>query len=195
MLQVGWAPSRVLSVLSRLLIGLVGAVGAAIVGVPGIAAAEPPPDPVPQPPPPPLNVNAFAPVKLSEYAVMDNNWYAFSTPGGDTCVLQKTGSYGCSGALPGAPDGANLVSGSLGAVPGFANTNGPVFGNIGAVKPLPVNQRISYQTVSCGTDGVMTSCLDARNQSGFVIGPGGSFILNESNPLLDRPEGTNPFTN
>ena len=59
----------------------------------------------------------------------------------------------------------------------------------------PVNQRISYQTVSCGTDGVMTSCLDARNQSGFVIGPGGSFILNESNPLLDRPEGTNPFTN
>jgi len=113
MLQVGWAPSRVLSVLSRLLIGLVGAVGAAIVGVPGIAAAEPPPDPVPQPPPPPLNVNAFAPVKLSEYAVMDNNWYAFSTPGGDTCVLQKTGSYGCSGALPGAPDGANLVSGGV----------------------------------------------------------------------------------
>src|SRR6185503_20855776 len=112
-----------MAVLRRVLTGVLGA--AAVVGAPGIAAAEPPPVPAPQPPPP-LNVNAFAPVKLSEYAVMDNNWYAFSTPGGDTCVLQKTGSYGCSGALPGAPDGANLVSGSLGAVPGFANTNGPV---------------------------------------------------------------------
>jgi len=181
-----------MAVLSRVLIGVLGA--AAVIGAPGLAAAQPPPEPAPQPPPPP-NVNALAPVKLSEYAVMDNNWYAFSTPDGLICVLQKGNGYGCSGALPGAPDGANLVSGSLGAVPGFANTNGPVFGNIGAVKPLPVNQRISYQTVSCGTDGVMTSCLDARNQSGFVIDPGGSFILNESNPLLDRPEGTNPFTN
>jgi hypothetical protein len=40
-----------------------------------------------------------------------------------------------------------------------------------------------------------TTCVDSRNQSGFVISPAGSFILNESNPLLDRPEGTNPFIN
>ena len=69
--------------LSRVLIGVLGA--AAVVCVSGIAAAEPPPVPAPQPPPPP-NVNALAPVKLSEYAVMENNWYAFSTPDGLTCV-------------------------------------------------------------------------------------------------------------
>jgi hypothetical protein len=175
-------------VLNRILIGVAGA---AMVSVPGIAAAEP----EPAPPPPPPNVNALAPVKLSEYAVMDNNWYAFTTPDGLTCVLQKTGSYGCSGPIPAAPNGANLVSGSYGGVPGFANADGAVFAVVGAAKPLPPGSRISYQTVSCTNDGVTTTCVDNRNQSGFVLSPAGSFVLNETNPLLDRPEGTNPFFN
>jgi hypothetical protein len=175
-------------VLNRILIGVAGA---AMVSVPGIAAAEP----EPAPPPPPPNVNALAPVKLSEYAVMDNNWYAFTTPDGLTCVLQKTGSYGCSGPIPAAPNGANLVSGSYGGVPGFANADGAVFAVVGAAKPLPPGSRISYQTVSCTNDGVTTTCVDNRNQSGFVLSPAGSFILNETNPLLDRPEGTNPYFN
>jgi hypothetical protein len=172
--------------------GVLGA--AAVVGVPGVAAAEPPPVPAPQPPPPP-NVNALAPVKLSEYAVMDNNWYAFTTPDGLICVLQKGNGYGCSGPIPGAPDGANLVSGPYGGIPGFANTTRSVFDVAGAAKPLPAGSRISYQTVSCGNDGTTTTCVDSRNQSGFVLSPAGSFILNEAPPLLYRPEGTNPFTN
>ena len=180
-----------MAVLSRVLIGVLGA--ATVVGVPGVAAAEPPPVPAPQPPPLP-NVNALAPVKLSEYAVMDGAWYAFSM-GGLTCVLQRSGSYGCSGPIPGAPEGANLVSGAMGGVPGFANTPGPVFGAADAAKPLPAGSRISYQTVSCGNDGTTTTCVDSRSQSGFVISPAGSFILNETPPLLDRPEGTNPFIN
>jgi hypothetical protein len=181
-----------MAVLSRVLMGILGA--AAVVAMSGVAAAEPPPEPAPQPPPPP-NVNALAPVKLSEYAVMANNWYAFSTPGGLTCVLQKGNGYGCSGPIPGAPDGANLVSGSYGGVPTFATTSGSVFGAAGAAKPLPVGSRISYQTVSCGNDGTTTTCVDSRNQSGFVIGPAGSFVLNEQNPLQYRPEGTSPFNN
>jgi hypothetical protein len=181
-----------MAVLSRVVIGVFGA--AAVVCVSGIAAAEPPPVPAPQPPPPP-NVNALAPVKLSEYAVMENNWYAFSTPDGLTCVLQKGNGYGCSGPIPGAPEGANLVSGSYGGVPSFANTAGSVFAAAGAAKRLPPGSRISYQTVSCGNDGTATTCVDSRNQSGFVISPAGSFILNESNPLLDRPKGTNPYFN
>ena len=167
---------------------------AAVVCMSGVAAAEPPPVPAPQPPPPP-NVNALAPVKLSDYAVMGNNWYAFSTPGGLTCVLQRGPGYGCSGPIPGAPDGANLVSGPYGGVPTFSTTTGPVFAAAGAAKPLPPGSRISYQTVSCGNDGTTTTCVDSRDQSGFVIGPAGSFVLNEQNPLLDRPEGTNPFFN
>jgi hypothetical protein len=180
-------------VLSRILIGVIGSAGAALIGVPGVAAAQP--DPAPPPPPPLPNVNALAPVKLSDYAVMDNNWYAFGTPDGLTCVLQRTGGYGCSGPIPAAPNGANLVSGGPGA-PSFANTPGAVFAAVGAAKPLPPNSRISYQTVSCTNDGVTTTCVDGRNQSGFVLSPAGSFILNEGvNPLLDRPPGTNPFIN
>jgi hypothetical protein len=136
----------------------------------------------------------MSPVKLSEYAVMDNNWYAFATPDGLTCVLQRTGSYGCSGPIPAAPNGANFVSGGPGA-PAFANTPAPVFAVAGAPKPLPPGSRISYQTVSCGNDGVTTTCVDNRNQSGFVLSPAGSFTFGEVNPLLDRPAGTNPFFN
>src|SRR3954462_8464889 len=120
--------------LSRVLTSVLGAAG--ILCMPGIAAAEPPPVPAPQPPPPP-NVNALAPVKLSEYAVMDNNWFAFSTPEGLTCVLQKGNGYGCSGPIPGAPEGRTLVSGPPAGVPGFANTAALVFAVAGAAKPLP----------------------------------------------------------
>ncbi|OBB26058.1 hypothetical protein A5792_27200 [Mycolicibacterium peregrinum] len=156
--------------LSRVVIGLVSAAGAAVMSVPGIAAAEP--EPAPAVP----NVNVYPPVKTSEYAVMDNNWYAFSIPEGITCVLQRSGSYGCSGPIPAAPNGANLVSGGPG-VPGFASSPAPVFGVVENPKPLPPNSRISYQTISCGTDGVSTSCIDGRNQSGFVISPAGSFVI------------------
>lgn len=161
-----------------MLIGLGSAAAAAVVIVPGVAAADPPP-------PPPPNVNAFPPVKTSEYAVMDNNWYAFTNPDGATCVLQRSGSYGCSGPIPAAPNGANLVSGGPG-VPGFATSPSPVFETVGAAKPLPPNSRISYQTISCGTDGVMTACIDGRTQAGFVISPAGSYVIG------DRPSDLKP---
>ena len=104
--------------LNRMLIGVVGSAGAALMGLPGIAMAQPP---APPPPPPPPNVNAYAPANLSEYQVMDNQWYAFKTPDGLTCVMQRNGGYGCSGPSPGAPEGASLVSGGPG-VPSFATS-------------------------------------------------------------------------
>ncbi|MCV7066013.1 hypothetical protein H7H51_10270 [Mycolicibacterium farcinogenes] len=158
--------------LSRVLIGLVSAAGAAVMSVPGTAVADPPP------PPSVPNVNAYAPVKTSEYAVMDKTWYASSVPDGITCVIQRNGSYGCSGPIPAAPNGANLVSGGPG-VPGFASSPAPVFAVVGDAKPLPPNSRLSYQTVSCGTGGATTSCVDGRNQAGFVLSPAGSFVIGE----------------
>ena len=178
--------------LSRVLFGVLGAM--AVIGVPGIAGAEPPPDPPPQPPPPP-NVNVLAPVKLSDYAVMDGNWFAFTTPEGVICALQKGNGYGCSGPIPAAPEGANLISGSYGGVPGFSIAPGNVFAAAGAAKPLPAGSRISYQTVSCGNDGTTTTCVDSRSQSGFVISPAGSFVLNQESPLLYRPDNRGPFGN
>jgi hypothetical protein len=177
--------------LSKVLIGVVGSAGALLIGVPGTASAQPEPAP---PPPPPPNVNALAPVKLSEYGVADYAWYVFTGPPGVTCVLQKNGGYGCSGPLPGAPNGANLVSGGPGPA-GFANADRMVFGTTEPAKPLPAGSRISYQTVSCGNDGATTTCVDSRSQSGFVITPTATWVFGETNPLLDRPEGTNPFFN
>src|ERR1700754_2571747 len=116
MVRARTARSRVWTVLSRLLTGVLGA--AAVVGAAGVAGAEPPPDPPPQPPAPP-NVNALAPVKLSDYAVMDGNWFAFSMPDGVICTLQKGNCYGCSGAIPGAPENANFVSSAYGGGGGF----------------------------------------------------------------------------
>ncbi|MBO0679166.1 hypothetical protein JRC04_17010 [Mycolicibacterium sp. S2-37] len=169
--------------LSRHLIGVVGAVGAAVVGVmPGVAAAQPAP-----PPPPPLpNVNAFAPVNPKDFAVMDGTWYGFTAPGGLTCVIQRSGMYGCNGAIPAAPDGANLVSGSIGGLPGFSSAGGPVFAMAGGTKPLPPNTRLSYRTLSCGTDGVATTCSDAQTGAGFVISPAGSYTVGVTNPLVNR---------
>ena len=164
--------------LSRAVFGLVSVAGAAVMSVPAVAVLISPgvaqADPAPAPAIP--NVNAYAPVKTSEYAVLDKTWYAFGIPEGITCVIQRTGTYGCSGPIPAAPNGANLVSGGPG-VPGFASSPAPVFGVVENPKPLPPNSRLSYQTISCGTDGVSTSCIDGRNQSGFVISPAGSFVI------------------
>lgn len=148
-----------------------------MVGAPGLAAA----DPKPAPP----DVNSYAPVPPSEYEVMDGAWYAFSTPEGLTCVLQrKNGGYGCSGPLPGAPDGANLVSGGAAGAPRFSNTDRPAFGVVDDAKPLPAQARLSFQTISCGTDGVVTSCMNSRDQTGFVISPAGSFVVGEQSPEI-----------
>jgi hypothetical protein len=165
---------------------------AAVVGAPAIAAADPN---QPPPPPPPPNVNGYAPVKPSDFAVLGDSAYAFTTPDGLTCMMQRSGGYGCSGPMPGAPEGANLVSGATGGVPVFSNVAANPFGNIGEVKPLPADSRLSFQTLSCGTDGTTTTCVDSRNQAGYVISPGASWIVGEVNPMVDRPEGTNPFAN
>jgi hypothetical protein len=160
-------------VLSRILIGVVSAAGAAVIGVPGMAWADP--EPAPELP----NINGYALAKPSDYSVMDNNWYAFGTPNGLTCILDKqTGGYGCSGPIPAAPNGANMVSGGPVGAPGFANTARSVFAVAGPVKPLPPNTRLSFRQISCGVDGGgATICTNSRDQTGFVLSPAGSFII------------------
>jgi hypothetical protein len=151
-----------------MLIGLT--VAAAPLGaLTGVAAADPPPPP---------DINAFPPAKPSEYAVMDGAWYAFGVLDGVTCVLDKqTGGYGCSGPLPAAPGGANLVSAGPSGKPGFASSPQPLYGVVENAPALPPNTRLSFRTVSCGTDGFVTTCQNAADQSGFVLSPAGSFTF------------------
>ncbi|BBX00698.1 hypothetical protein BST36_00825 [Mycolicibacterium moriokaense] len=158
--------------LSRLLTGLGVAGFVVMIGVPATALADP--EAAPGPP----NVDAFAPVKPSEYSVNDGAWYAFSAPSGLTCVLDRqTGGYGCSGPIPAAPGGANLVSAGPVGGPGFANSARPLYGVSEGAKPLPPNTRLSFRTVSCGTDGVATMCTNSIDRTGFVLSPTGSFVF------------------
>ena len=180
--------------LNRILIGLVAA-GAAVIGAPGWAGADP--EPAPPPPPPPVNVQGFAPVKPSEFATLDGSMYAFNVADGLTCVMSRTtGGYGCSGPIPAAPNAANFVSGSQTGAPGFASADRPMYtGMSGDAKPLPAGSRISFRNVTCGTDGTMTICQNSFDQGGFVISPAGSFIMEPSNPLLQDGGGRSPFAN
>ena len=173
----------------RLLAGAACVAAAGVLNGSGLAAAQPPPPP---PPPPAPDINAFAPANPQDFAVYDGSAYVFGTAG-LTCMMQRSGGYGCNGPIPAGPEGANLVGGSSGGVPTFGVSPTPMYG--GPVNPLPPNTRLSFGTVSCGGDGTMTACVDSKNQSGFVISPAGSFIVNQVNPLVARPEGTNPYMN
>jgi hypothetical protein len=181
-------------VLNRILIGLVAA-GAAVIGVPGVAAADP--EPGPPPPPPPPNVNAFAPIAPSGFASKDGQVYGFAIAGGVTCVISRgTGNYGCNGPIPAAPDGANVVTGAQQGAPAFASTPRPLYVFDAPPKPLPAGSRLGYRNVSCGTDGTMTVCSNSFDGGGFVISPAASFVIEPNNPiLLNTGEGKNPYSN
>lgn len=159
----------------------------ALAGLPNVAGAEPSP-----PPPPPIpNVNAYALVNPADYTALGAAWYAFAGPPGVICIINRENSdYGCSGPLPGAPNGANLVSAAQTGPPAFTSTERPLFEAAGPVKPLPANSRLSFREVSCGVDAAgAVACLNSRDQVGFIVGPAGSYI-NGTSPLLYRPDAT-----
>ena len=166
-----------------------------MIGVPGVAAADP--DPAPPPPPPPLNLNALAPVKPSDFAMQDGQLYAFAVPGDIACVMTRgTGTYGCSGPIPAAPNGANAVTGAQQGPPGFASTDRPLYVFEKLPQRLDPGTRISFRNVTCGTDGTTTQCTNSFDGAGFVISPAGSFVLEPNNPLLlNTGEGHNPYFN
>lgn len=168
--------------------------GSAVVAGFGVAVADPGQTPVPAPPPPLPDVVSFVPISPVDYTLMDGNWYAFAGPAGVVCVINKqTVSYGCSGALPGAPEGANLVSGGPSGPPGFSTTDHPFAAPEGGVKALPPNTRLSFREISCGVDLIgVVACVNSRDQVGFMVTPTGTFI-DDVMPMLARPEGANPL--
>ena len=172
----------------KILVALVGAVVGASAGVPGTAAG----DPTPPPPPPALDLNALTAVKPSDFAMRNGEFYAFAVPGDIACAISRgSGRYGCSGPLPAAPDGANMVTGAQQGLPTFVSDNRPLFDFDG----LP-NRLISFRNVTCGTDGTVTLCSNSFDGAGFVLSPGGSYVLDVNNPLLlNTGEGHNPYFN
>lgn len=154
---------------TRILIGLVTA-GAALFGAAGIATGDP--DPAPGPP----AIMSYALVKPSEYTVLEGTTYAFSVNGDINCILSRTsGRYGCSGNIPSGP--GNIVTGGQSGAPGFASSDAPIIRGVDVFKPLPAGSRIGFRNITCGYDGSATQCLNTSDQSGFVIGPAGSYTM------------------
>jgi hypothetical protein len=177
-------------VLNRALQGAV-AVAAAAAAVAAPAWAEPT---TPAPPAPP-NVLALPPASPVGFTTADGV-YAFTAPVGVTCVLSKgTRSYGCSGTLPGAPEGANVVTAGASGEPGFSHADRPLYQFETPPDELAEGTRLGMGTVSCGAIGGGVVCINTFDQTGFVVSPAGTYSFGGINPLLDRPEGTNPYMN
>lgn len=166
----------------------------AVVGVAMSGSAFAEPEPAPEPPPLP-NVNAYTPVSPVDFTVNNGQWYAFAGPAGVTCIISRAdGGYGCSGPLPGAPEGANVVSAGPVGPPRFSTTGSPIFAAAGQPRALAPNTRLSFREISCGVDGTGTvACVNSRDQVGFIVSPT-TTVINDVMPLLERPEGTNPYT-
>ena len=142
-------------------------------GTPAAAWADPTPDPAPPPPP---SANALTPVSPVAFDTMIAEWL--------------------NGPLPGAPNAANVVTGGPVGEPGFSNADRPLYGFDKPVRELAAGSRLSVGTLSCGVDGAGSIiCSNSFDQTGFVIGPAGTFTFGAVNPLLDRPQGTNPYMN
>lgn len=171
-------------VMSRALAGLTIAVAAV-----SMPAASADPEPTPAPP----SVLGLTPVSPVPFTVADGI-YAFSAPVGVNCVVSKTSrSYGCSGTIPGAPNGANTVTGGAAGEPGFSLADRPIFHFDGTPQELGEGTRIGTGTISCGVVGGGVVCDNSFDQTGFVITTAGSYSYGAINPLLDRPEGTRPW--
>lgn len=164
------------------------AAGAALVGA-ATAAAEP----VTAPTVP--DVSAYTPVNPADYTVNGGKWLGFAGPPGVVCTLDVLkGDFGCSGPLPGAPEGVNLVSGGPSGAPKFSTTATPPYAAAGPVRPLPPNTRLTFRQLFCGVDDAgVVACVNAVEKTGFLVGPDStSIILPPPPPPPPAPEPAAP---
>lgn len=141
---------------------------AASAGLSGAATAAAEPEPTPAFP----NVASYMPVNPADYTVNGGKWLGFAGPAGVVCIVDVlAGNYGCSGPLPGAPEGINLVSAGPTGAPTFATSEAP-YAAAGPVRPLAPNTRLTYRQIYCGADATgAVACLNSRDQVGFIVGP------------------------
>ena len=145
------------------------------VGLLGAATAAADPDTAPTVP----DVSDYVPVNPADYSVNGGKWLAFAGPPGVVCTLDVlSGDFGCSGPLPGAPDGVNLVSGGPTGMPKFSTTDTPPYAAAGAVRRLPPNTRLTFRQLFCGVDGAgAVACMNTAERTGFLVGPDATSII------------------
>lgn len=133
--------------MSRKLFAMVGAVaGLAIsVGAALPAAADPPKNPYP-------DTSKYAKLDFESFRIADKPGLWFSTPSGLECGIWEDGSFGCTGAIPGAPGGANQVGWFSGdSAAHFDNTGQPRFSSGQAQRVIPANNYIELGSARCAT--------------------------------------------
>jgi hypothetical protein len=170
-------------VLLRSVLAIVVATGTGVLGAAGAAAD---PDTAPTVP----DVAEYLPVNPADYSVNGGKWLGFAGPAGVVCILDVLrGDYGCSGPLPGAPEGVNLVSGGPSGMPAFSTTDTPPYADAGAVRRLPPNTRLTFRQLFCGVDGTgVVACVNTAEQTGFLVGPEATSIIAPPPPPPPAPE-------
>ena len=121
------------------------------------------------------DVVSYMPVNPADYSVNGGKWLGFAGPAGVVCAIDVlAGNYGCSGPLPGAPEGVNLVSGGVSGPPAFGTSEAP-YAAAGPVRPLAPGTRLSFRSIFCGADAAgAVACVNGP--VGFVVGPAGTYI-------------------
>ena len=152
------------------------------------AAAAAEPDTAPSVP----GVSDYLPVNPADYSVNGGKWLAFAGPPGVVCVLDVlNGDFGCSGPLPGAPEGVNLVSGGPTGMPKFSTTATPPYATAGEVRMLPPNTRLTFRQLFCGIDDAgVVACMNTAEQTGFLVGPDATSIIAPPPPPPPPPPAT-----
>jgi hypothetical protein len=97
------------------------------------------------------------------------------------CGIWDDSSFGCTGAIPGSPNGTNQIGWFAGdGAAHFDNTTQPRFSSGQAQRVLPANNYIEYKNVRCATtpdNGVY--CISGyypSTASQFLVNPTGSWL-------------------
>ena len=165
-----------MAVLRRILTGVLGA--AAVVGLPGVAAAEP------------TAGARTAAAAATQCQRVDTGEAVRLRGGGRRVVRLQLERVDVRAAALGRVRLQRCHSGCAGRCEHCQRRIGrgarlrqhrwPVFGAADAAKPLPAGSRISYQLSAVATTARRRPASTASSQSGFVVGAAGSSILNES---------------
>ena len=108
-------------------------------------------------------------------------------PGDIACVISRgSGNYGCSGPIPAAPNGANVVTGAQVGPAGFTNADRPLYVFETLPKRLEPGTKISFRNVTCGTDGTVTAVHQQLRRRRLRHQPGGQ-LCRRPEQSLDRP--------
>ena len=134
------------------------------------ALADPPKNPYP-------DTSRYSKLDFEGFQIPRQPGVWFSTPFGLNCGIWDDGSFGCTGAIPGAPAGTNQVGWFTNdEAPHFDNTNQPRFTAGTSQRVLPPNNYIEYAGTDCATTPDNSVYCSRGYYSKFMISPTNTWV-------------------